>query len=160
MHKLAMSMIAFFLVATVAAGSGASGPVVIRALDGSGNNLRHPDWGKAGTQYLRIAPANYADGVGTMVSGPSARYISNRVFNDAGQNLFSENGISQWGWAWGQFVDHDIGLRDETPGESVPMAFDTKDPLESFQNDFGALAFSRTPAAAGTGTRSPRQQIN
>jgi Animal haem peroxidase len=160
MHKLAMSMIAVFLVATVAAGSGASGPVVVRALDGSGNNLRHPDWGKAGTQYLRVAPANYADGIGTMVSGPSPRYVSNRVFNDAGQNLFSENGVSQWGWAWGQFVDHDMGLRDETPAESVPMAFDTKDPLESFQNDFGALAFSRTPAAPGTGTQTPRQQIN
>lgn len=160
MHKLAMSMIAVFLLATVAAGSGSSGPVVVRALDGSGNNLRHPDWGKAGTQYLRVARANYADRIGKMVSGPSPRYISNRVFNDVGQNLFSENDISQWGWAWGQFLDHDIGLRDETPGESVPMAFDVKDPLESFQNDFGALAFSRTPAAPGTGTRSVRQQIN
>jgi hypothetical protein len=160
MQKLAMSMIAVFLVATVAAGSGASGPVGVRALDGSGNNLRHPDWGKAGTQYPRVAPANYADGTGRMVSGPSPRYISNRVFNDVGQNLFSENGISQWGWAWGQFLDHDMGLRDETPGESASMAFDTKDPLESFQNDFGGLAFSRTPAAPGTGTTSPRQQIN
>jgi len=160
MQKLAMSMIAVFLVAIVAAGSGASGPVGVRALDGSGNNLRHPDWGKAGTQYQRVAPATYADGIGRMVSGPSPRYVSNRVFNDVGQNLFSENDISQWGWAWGQFLDHDIGLRDETPAESVPMAFDTKDPLESFQNDFGALAFSRTPAAPGTGTRTPRQQIN
>jgi len=61
---------------------------------------------------------------------------------------------------FGQFVDHDIGLRDETPAESVPMAFDVKDPLESFQNDFGGLAFSRTPAAPGTGTKSQRQQIN
>ena len=160
MQKIAMSMIAVFLLAAVAAGSGSTGPVVVRALDGSGNNLRHPDWGKAGTQYLRVAPANYADGIGKMVSGPSPRYVSNRVFNDVGQNLFSENGISQWGWAWGQFVDHDIGLRDETPAESVPMAFDVKDPLESFQNDFGGLAFSRTPAAPGTGSRSPRQQIN
>ncbi len=160
MQKLAMSMMAVFLVATVAAGSGASGPVVVRALDGSGNNLRHPDWGKAGTQYLRVAPANYADGIGSMVSGPSPRYVSNRVFNDVGQNLFSENGISQWGWAWGQFLDHDIGLRDETPAESVPMAFDATDRLESYQNDFGALAFSRTPAAPGTGTQSARQQIN
>jgi Animal haem peroxidase len=160
MQKLAMSMIAVFLVAIVAAGSGSSGPTVVRTLDGSGNNLRHPDWGKAGTQYLRVASANYADGMGSMVSGPSPRYVSNRVFNDVGQNLFSENGISQWGWAWGQFLDHDIGLRDETPAESVPMAFDVHDRLESFQNDFGALAFSRTPAAPGTGAQTPRQQIN
>ena len=121
MQKIAMSLIAVFLLAAVAAGSGSTGPIVVRALDGSGNNLRHPDWGKAGTQYLRVAPANYADGIGKMVSGPSPRYVSNRVFNDVGQNLFSENGISQWGWAWGQFIDHDIGLRDERPAESADM---------------------------------------
>jgi hypothetical protein len=44
------------------------------------------------------------------VSGPSPRYISNRIFNDEGQNLFSENGETQWGWAWGQFLDHTFGL--------------------------------------------------
>ena len=128
MHKLAMSIIGVILLATLAAGSGASGPAAVRTLDGSGNNPRHADWGEAGTQYVRVAPANYADGIGKMVSGPSPRYISNRVFNDEGQNLFSENDISQWGWAWGQFIDHDMGLRDETPAENAPMAFDAKDP--------------------------------
>ena len=35
------------------------------------------------------------------------------------------------------------------------------DPLEPFRNDFGAIAFERTPAAPGTGTAaSPRQQLN
>jgi len=131
-----------------------------RSLDGKGNHIGHPSWGEAGTQYLRIATPNYADGLSEMVSGPSPRYISNRVFNDAGQNLFSENDISQWGWVWGQFVDHDIGLRDQTPGESVPIPFDSHDPLEAFANDLGAMGFSRTPAATGTGLTSPRQQIN
>ena len=160
MHKLAMSIIGVILLATMAAGSGASGPAAVRTLDGSGNNPRHAGWGEAGTQYSRVAPTNYADGIGTMVSGPSPRYISNRVFNDVGQNLFSESNVSQWGWAWGQFIDHDMGLRDEVPAESAPMAFDAKDPLESFNNDFGVLAFSRTPAAPGTGVKTPRQQIN
>jgi len=131
-----------------------------RSLDGSANNAAHPAWGQAGTQYRRIAPANYADGRGAMVSGPSARYVSNRIFNDLGQNIFSENGVSQWGWAWGQFIDHDIGLRDETPAESDPLAFSATDPLERFTNDFGAIDFSRTPASPGTGTTTPRQQTN
>ena len=160
MHKLAMSIIGVILLATMAAGSGATGPAAGRTLDGSGNNPRHAGWGEAGTQYSRVAPPNYADGIGTMVSGPSPRYISNRVFNDVGQNLFSESNVSQWGWAWGQFIDHDMGLRDEVLAESAPMAFDAKDPLESFNNDFGVLAFSRTPAAPGTGVKTPRQQIN
>jgi hypothetical protein len=132
----------------------------VRSLDGSGNNVRHADWGKANTQYLRVAAPNYADHVAAMPGGPPTRYTSNRIFNDVGQNLFSENDVSQWGWAWGQFLDHDFGLRDETPAESAPIAFDASDPLETFTNDFGAIGFNRTPAAPGTGVTTPRQQIN
>src|SRR5712691_12941157 len=132
----------------------------MRTLDGSGNNLLHPDWGRAGTQYLRVAPSHYANGVSAMVAGPPARYISNRIFNDIAQNVFSENGVSQWGWLWGQFLDHTFGLRDETPAESSPIPFDANDPLEQFTNDFGVIDFARTPAAPGTGVTTPRQQIN
>jgi len=130
-------------------------PQPSRTLDGSGNNLQHPTWGTAGTFYSRVAAPNYADGVGAMVGGPSARYISNRVFNDVGQNVFSENEITQWGWAWGQFIDHDIGLRDETPAESAPIPFNQNDPLEQFSNETGQIDFARTP-----GVGSPRQQVN
>ena len=84
-----------------------------------------------------------------MQPGPSPRAISNRIFNDSGQNLFSENDISQWGWAWGQFVDHDMGLRNETPAESAPMAFDQSDPLESFTNDLGQIELRPHSGSAG-----------
>jgi hypothetical protein len=133
-----------------------------RTLDGSGNNVAHPTWGQTFTQYLRVASPNYADGVGQPVSGPSARYISNRIFNDEGQNLFSENGVTQWAWTWGQFLDHTFGLRDETPAENFPIPFDKTDPLEEFTDDLGTIDFARTPAAPGTGTSTgnPRQQIN
>ena len=151
----------------IAGGAGAAtGPPQqqpeVRSLDGSGNNVRHPDWGQTFTQYLRVTDPNYADGVSQPVSGPSARYISNRIFNDEGQNLFSENGVTQWGWTWGQFLDHTFGLRDETPAENLPIPFDKHDPLEEFQNDVGSIDFARTPAAPGTGTskHNPRQQIN
>ena len=144
----------------VSSGAAATAPLQPRSLDGSGNNQRHDDWGSAGTQYLRVAAPNYADGVSKEVSGPPTRFVSNRIFNDVGQNLFSENDVSQWGWAWGQFMDHDFGLRDETAAESTPIAYDKKDLLESFNNDLGAIDFARTPAAQRTGVSSPRQQIN
>jgi hypothetical protein len=82
------------------------------------------------------------------------------VFNDVGQNIFSETGVTQWGWAWGQFLDHDFGLRDERPAENAPIGFASSDPLEAFTNDLGAIGFARTPAAPGTGVTTPRQQIN
>src|SRR6266566_2462601 len=91
--------------------------IEFRSLDGGGNNVAHPSWGKAGVQYTRVAAPTYADGVGAIEGGPPARYVSNRIFNDIGHNVFSENGVSQIGWLWGQFIDHTLDLRDETLGE-------------------------------------------
>ena len=131
-----------------------------RDITGAGNNRAHPTWGATGANYVRVAPANYADGRGAVAAGPNARFVSNRIFNDTSQNLFSENNISQWGWAWGQFIDHDMGLRDETPAEDASIPFDASDRLESFSNETGSIAFDRTPAAPGTGSTSPREQVN
>src|SRR5207302_599068 len=94
-----------------------------RSLDGGGNNVAHPTWGAVGTQYGRVAPPYYANGIGSLVYQSNAklapRFISNRIFNNIDTNtntdvtLFSEQEVSQFGWLWGQFVDHTIVLRDE-----------------------------------------------
>jgi hypothetical protein len=159
MRMLALGLL-FILVLTSAAIARPVDASMARTLDGSQNNLANPGWGKAGTPYRRIAPPAYPDGIGKPAAGPPSRYVSNRIFNDVSQNIFSEHGTSQWGFTWGQFIDHTIGLRQDTPAEPMPIAFDTTDPLEVFRNDLGAIAFARTPAAPGTGTTSPRQQIN
>jgi hypothetical protein len=131
----------------------------VRSLDGRGNNRRHPNWGRPGTNYVRLAPASYADGLSAPVSGPNSRYVSNRVFNDLHRNIFSEVGVSQWVFAWGQFLDHTIGLRDEA-GTSQDIPFDSTDPLEEFTNDLGVLSFTRSAEAPGTGVTSPRETVN
>ena len=158
MRKLLLLLVAFLVLVPLA---GADGSAEVRTLDGSGNNRRHPDWGKTNTQYLRVARTNYADGIAKPVEGPSARYVSNRIFNDVHQNLFSENGVTQWGFVWGQFMDHTFGLREEAGGENAPIPFSSADPLETFTNTLGSIPFARTPAAPGTGSgRTPREQIN
>lgn len=132
-----------------------------RSLDGRGNNVANPDLGAAGTPYLRIAEPIYPDESGAMVDGPPARFISNRIIDDVGIHQFSENNASEWVWVWGQFLDHGMDMRDTTPGENAPIAFDPDDPLERFTNDLGLIDFRRSPAAPGTGTAgAPRQQIN
>jgi peroxidase len=157
MRKLALVALALGIVAVPSA---AADTFQVRSLDGSGNNVRNPTWGQTNTQYGRVAPANYADGIARPVSGPPTRLVSNRIFNDSAQNLFSENGETQWGFVWGQFLDHTFGLRQEAGGEAANIGFNRNDPLEEFRNDFGSISFIRTPAAPGTGTRSVRQQIN
>ena len=115
------ALIVIIIALAVSTTPGDATTFAARTLDGRNNNLAHPAWGRAGTLYLRVAPANYADGISSMATGPSMRYVSNRIFNDVGQNIFSKDGITQWGWVWGQFLDHDFGLRDERPAENAPI---------------------------------------
>ncbi len=130
-----------------------------RTLDGSDNNLEDTQLGASGLPYTRVMEATYADGLGEMPDGPDPRYISNRIYNDVAENLFSESGVTHWGFVWGQFLDHTIGLR-EGGEEEVMIPFDSADPLEEFENDLGAIAFTRSAAAAGTGDTTAREQIN
>jgi hypothetical protein len=161
MRKLAITA-ALALVLTASAGA-ASTP---RSVDGGGNNVLHPEWGQAGTPYVRVAPVNYADGISSLVNQSTRklnpRYISNRIFNDTVVTIFSENAVSQMGWLWGQFVDHTLDLRVETSAEDQSFAFNSPavDPLETFSNQTGWMQFNRTPAIDGTGTTTPRQQLN
>jgi Animal haem peroxidase/Cellulose binding domain len=165
--NLLYNLLVALLVAavTVVAGSAATQPAraalgfEVENLDGSGNNQAHPEWGQAGRPYARVAPARYADGRSQPVAGPNTRFISNREFNDISQNIFSERGVSQWGNVWGQFLDHTFGLRDGN-GEAANIAFNSGDPLESFTNTLGAIPFTRSAAAPGTGVSNPREQVN
>ncbi len=83
----------------------------VESLDGRGNNVSHSSWGQANQPYSRVGTAHYADGVGAPMDGPNPRAVSNRIINDANQNVFSERRVTQWGWTWGQFLDHSFGLR-------------------------------------------------
>jgi hypothetical protein len=160
------------LVAAVAAALAVAGPVIyvtqpaqaavgfpIENLDGSGNNVANPTWGQAGTPYTRVLPARYADGRSQPVAGPNSRMVSNRIFNDKFQNIFSEDRISQWGWTWGQFLDHTFGLA-QGGTESANIPFNAGDPQEQFTDTLGVVPFTRDAAAPGTGVNNARQTIN
>ncbi|MBI3839731.1 MAG: hypothetical protein HY288_17555 [Planctomycetia bacterium] len=85
----------------------------IRSIDGTGNNLAHPDWGSIDTQLLRIAPAAYSDGISAPAGTdrPSARLVSNAVAAQS-DDIINNRDMSAFVYAWGQFLDHDI---DKTP---------------------------------------------
>lgn len=94
-----------------------------RAFDGSCNNVRNKDWGRAGTAFQRILPPDYQDGVNAArqlsVRGgplPSPRDISSTVIlhqNDVYENFTIL--IMQWG----QFLDHDITFTPITKGKDM-----------------------------------------
>ncbi|WP_019508258.1 peroxidase family protein [Pleurocapsa sp. PCC 7319] len=130
----------------------------IQSLDGSGNNLANPIQGKAGEIYLRKGDANYADGLGEMVSGPEPREVSNRVFNDLHINLFSENRLTHLVFGWGQFLDHTFGLA-QGGGEEANITWNGDDPLEEFTNEVGHILFNRS-VDNDANANNQREQIN
>jgi peroxidase len=92
-----------------------------RSIDGSDNNLADPTLNQAGTDFARVGPANFADGVYAMQPGPNPREISNIVVANGPTNTDLEvNGVALSGmmYAWGQFVDHDLDL--EQAGTNTP----------------------------------------
>jgi Animal haem peroxidase len=114
-----------------------------RSLDGSGNHHDQPMLGAAFGPYARTAPARYADGVELPVEHPLERSVSNRVFDDLGENIHSSRGVTHWGYAWGQFILHDMS-RGASGDERADLELDTDDPLERFESDLDAIPFVRS----------------
>ena len=149
--------------ATADYGGASDAPILgtweVQSLNGRNNNPYSPRAGSAGDRYLRIGSTRYADGRSAPTSGPNARHVSNRIFNDTNVNVFSERNVTQWGFVWGQFLDHTLGLRQEN-GTTANIPFSATDPLETFHNDLGMVPFVRSAAARGTGASTARQHIN
>ena len=103
------------------------GHVVSYSVDGTGNNLRRHNQGAAGTDEVRLAPANFAGG-STPVDGPNARVISNVIMAyDPG--AIDPGGRSAFMYAFGQFLDHDMSRNPTQTGAgattlSIPVPAD------------------------------------
>ena len=91
-----------------------------RSIDGTCNNLLRPLLGAANTQFRRVLPAQYEDGISVpvghdqQVNGdpfkapwPSARTVSQVVVRDLPH---SSKVLTHLFMLWGQFVDHDLDL--------------------------------------------------
>ena len=124
-----------------------------RSIDGSGNNQTETGWGSAGSDFLRLTPSSYGDGVASPAGDdrPSAREVSNAVIAQVGDKP-SALGTSDLFWAWGQFLDHDIDLTAEAP-EDQKEAFDIPVPTgDPFFDPSG----TGTAGSRGAGTRATK----
>ncbi len=136
-----------------------------RSIDGSGNNLTNLTWGTAGTDFLRIAQADYADGVSTPAgtTRPSAREISNSLSDQTGVTGTNDRMMSAMVYAWGQFIDHDMDLSKTGTGQRFDIAVPTGDPsFDPASTGTKVIPLTRTfyDTATGTSVANPRQQVN
>lgn len=139
-----------------------------RMYDGTENNLDNPEWGSTDEPLGRATPALYADGVSDMIGEPEwphPRDVSNTVVHqDSMSGVFipDPRGLTDYIWAWGQFVDHDLG---RTPMEAEPafIQIPAGDPwFDPDGNGDAILPFRRSnfDPDTGTGPDNPRDQIS
>lgn len=139
--------------------------IVTRSIDGTNNNILSPDMNSTDTQLVRMADADYADGVSALAGAgrPSPRLISNTVLAQA---VSTQTAIlaSDYLWQWGQFLDHDVDLTDGVqPAEPANIAMPAGD-VQFDPNNAGdvVMSFNRSiyDKATGLGADNPRQQLN
>jgi hypothetical protein len=137
-----------------------------RSFDGTGNNVKTPQWGSTVEQYIRLAPAGYSDGMASPAGAdrPSARAVSNSLADQDGQSILNNRGMSAFVYAWGQFLDHDLDLTNSAvPDEPFPIAVPTGDPsFDPAADGTRQIPLSRSiyDSATGVSTANPRQQLN
>lgn len=134
-------------------------------VDGTGNNLVQIEWGSTDEQLLRLASPQYADGISLPggTTRPSAREISNTVSDQGSTGMVNQGRMSAFAYAWGQFIDHDLGLTPTGTSEKLSIAIPKGDPyFDPAGTGTKTMALDRSAVASGTGTSTsnPRQQIN
>jgi hypothetical protein len=131
-----------------------------------GNNVANPTQATAGTDLLRLSPVAYANGINTpsLAGNPGARVVSDVINNQAdpanpSQDIqtVNQNSLSDFGYAWGQFIDHDMDLTPGDPTQTFNIAADPNDPSHMAPQTFTR---SVTDPATGTSTSNPAQQVN
>ncbi|HVX09808.1 MAG TPA: peroxidase family protein [Pirellulales bacterium] len=138
--------------------TGVVGSQGVEPINGVGNNLANPILGSANSDFARITAANFSDGIDAPNGQnlPSARVISNLIanqdLNGIEQDDNNNRSMSDWVYAWGQFIDHDIDLTESgsvAMNIPIPAGDPTFDPTD--QGDL-SIAFDRSQTAPGTGT--------
>ena len=135
-----------------------------RTYDGSFNNMSNTNWGAAHTHLLisgeDVAYDNFIDAPAGP-NRPNPRRVSNSLFSQ-GAPLFDPFELSDFVWAFGQFVDHDFGL---TPDGTEPMNIPVPqgdpmfDPFNTGQA-FIPMVRNAFDPATGTNTLNPRRHPN
>ncbi len=131
-----------------------------RSYDGYGNNISNDkNWGSANTPLIReLSSVGYTDGFGAMdPTLPQPRLISTSIFDQPNsEDFFAKDSLSDYVWAFGQFLDHDISLVS-SGNEDVFLQVPIDD--NTFTQD---IHTTRDQVVDGTGTEvgNPRQFNN
>ena len=124
------------------------------SIDGVNNNLNNTNFGSVGSQLLNISALDYGDRISSPAGAnrTNSRVISNTLAQQDGA-INSSLGLTNFIWAFGQFVDHDVVLSPEDHESGVAIAVPTGDSFLD-PNDTGTVTIplDGTAFIEGTGT--------
>jgi len=131
-----------------------------RTFDGSGNNLVHSEWGAAGTNFDRMAPVDYADGVSAarLAGRPNPRSVGSALFRQTASRP-SARRLSGYVYAFGNLLSHDTQQTATGTIEFVEFRIPAGDDI-FISGQTVRLTRSVFDPATGTGLDNPRQQVN
>ena len=131
-----------------------------RSFDGTGNNLAHPFWGSAVTDYARMAPVDYADGIAAarLAGRPNPRSVGLALMRQTGTQPNNRN-LSGYVYAFGNFLAHDTDRTNSGTTEFVNFMIPSGDDIYVSGQTI-RLGRSRFNPSTGTSVSNPRQQTN
>ena len=134
-----------------------------RTIDGTHNNQQNIRWGAAGENLQLMVPLAYSDSISAPagLNRPNPRDISNTVSAQI-SNTTDVFQLSDFVWAWGQFLDHDLGFTPD--GQEffpipVPQGDRWFDPNNTGQMMIPTMRNLFDPAT-GTSPDNPRRHPN
>ena len=134
-----------------------------RPIDGFGYNQANPQWGAVDDIQTRLTASDYADGISIPKLGAehgkeNPRVISNVLFAQS-EVIGAELALSDYTWVFGQFVDHDVVLTENSHEVLTNIVVPEDD--EHFTPG-ELIIMSRNEAAEGTGLSvdNPREHVN
>lgn len=135
-----------------------------RTYNGEGNNTTNTSWGAAKENFRTLVSLGYTDGIS--VPGAQDRANPRAVSNSIGSQeefIPNENGLSDFIWGWGQFIDHDVNLNDDNFDESLNISIPDCDPM--FDPDCTGeqeipMFRSISDETTGTDINNPRRHVN
>lgn len=135
-----------------------------RSYDGTMNNVSQPDWGASMGHIIRMTSNGYSDSISVPsgIDRPNPREISNRLF-DQTTSIPNPYGISDFGWAFGQFMDHDLSFVNDDLSDPIPIPVPMGDPFfDPLATDTQTIHMFRSVADSLTGTNpsNPRTNLN
>jgi hypothetical protein len=130
-----------------------------RSFDGSNNNRADSELNAAGTEFGRIGPAHFTDGISAPVGGNNPRTISNLVVGAGDPDVPNPEGLSAFMYAWGQFIDHDLTLTRTDGVNSISVVVPAGDPVFAAGSIIPITRAVIDPTT-GPGTSNPATPLN